>query len=61
VDHGLGLLRAFLNQLGLQAHSCYSYQGQIAVDQAFDKNLLKQNSFSCQLLMYAWKQKAVSK
>ena len=30
---------------GLQAHSCYSYQGQIAVDQAFDKNLLKQNSF----------------
>ena len=32
-------------QKGLQAHSCYSYQGQIAVDQAFDKNLLKQNSF----------------
>ena len=32
-------------QKGLQAHSCYSYQGQIAVDQAFDKNLLKQNTF----------------
>ena len=36
--------RAMVNK-GLQAHSCYSYQGQISVDQAFDKNLLKQNSF----------------
>ena len=30
---------------GLQAHSCYSYQGEIAVDQALDKNLLSQGSF----------------
>ena len=30
---------------GLQAHSCYSYQGKIAVDQAFDRDLLKQGSF----------------
>ena len=30
---------------GLQAHSCYSYQGEIAVDQAFDKDLLNQESF----------------
>ena len=27
-------------QRGLQAHTCYSYQGQIAVDQAFDASLL---------------------
>ena len=32
-------------QKGLQAHSCYSYQGQISVDQAFDAGLLKQNIF----------------
>ena len=30
---------------GLQAHSCYSYQGTIAVDQAFDRDLLKQGLF----------------
>ena len=30
---------------GLQAHSCYSYQGEIAVDQAFDKKLLNQGTF----------------
>ena len=27
---------------GLQAHTCYSYQGDIAVDQGFDANRLKQ-------------------
>ena len=30
---------------GLQAHSCYSYQGNISVDQAFDKRLVEQESF----------------
>ena len=30
---------------GLQAHSCYSYQGEIGVDQAFDGKLLEQGSF----------------
>ena len=29
--------RAKVNR-GLQAHTCYSYQGQLGVDQAFDKN-----------------------
>jgi hypothetical protein len=30
---------------GLQAHTCYSYQGQIGVDQAFDARLLAQGKF----------------
>ena len=30
---------------GLQAHSCYSYQGEIAVDQGFDAHKLKYNQF----------------
>lgn len=30
---------------GLQAHSCYSYQGQIAVDQGFDPQRLKLGEF----------------
>ena len=32
-------------QLGLQAHTCYSYQGQLGVDQAFDKNLIQFGKF----------------
>ena len=32
-------------QRGLQAHTCYSYQGQIGVDQAFDKNLIASGKF----------------
>ena len=28
---------------GLQAHSCYSYQGRVAVDQGFDANKIEQN------------------
>ena len=31
--------------LGLQAHTCYSYQGQLGVDQAFDKRLVQQGKF----------------
>lgn len=30
---------------GLQAHTCYSYQGSIAVDQAFDSLELNENKF----------------
>ena len=30
---------------GLQAHTCYSYQGQIGVDQAFDKTSVKLGKF----------------
>ena len=32
-------------QRGLQAHTCYSYQGQIGVDQAFDKSLIASGKF----------------
>ena len=32
-------------QRGLQAHTCYSYQGQIGVDQAFDASLLATGIF----------------
>ena len=30
---------------GLQAHTCYSYQGQLGVDQAFDKDLIQFGKF----------------
>ena len=30
---------------GLQAHTCYSYQGEVAVDQGFDSNKLIENKF----------------
>ena len=30
---------------GLQAHTCYSYQGEIAVDQGFDELKLTKNQF----------------
>jgi hypothetical protein len=30
---------------GLQAHSCYSYQGQIGVDQGFDSDAIKAGKF----------------
>ena len=30
---------------GLQAHTCYSYQGSVAVDQGFDAKKLKDNTF----------------
>jgi hypothetical protein len=30
---------------GLQAHTCYSYQGQLAVDQAFDSTLIESGEF----------------
>ena len=30
---------------GLQAHSCYSYQGQLAVDQGFDSDAIKAGRF----------------
>ena len=32
-------------QRGLQAHTCYSYQGQIGVDQAFDASLIASGKF----------------
>ncbi len=36
--------RAKVNR-GLQAHTCYSYQGQLGVDQAFDKDLVQFGKF----------------
>lgn len=30
---------------GLQAHTCYSYQGEVAVDQAFDSSKITTNQF----------------
>ncbi len=37
-------LKAKINR-GLQAHTCYSYQGKIAVDQGFDSLKLTKNQF----------------
>ena len=37
-------LKARVNK-GLQAHTCYSYQGKIAVDQGFDELKLTKNQF----------------
>ena len=36
--------RAKVNR-GLQAHTCYSYQGQFGVDQAFDEKLIRKGKF----------------
>ena len=36
--------RAKVNR-GLQAHTCYSYQGQLGVDQAFDEKLISRGRF----------------
>ena len=33
-------------QRGLQAHTCYSYQGEITVDQGFDKHQISEHEFS---------------
>ena len=30
---------------GLQAHTCYSYQGEVSVDQGFDTSKLMENQF----------------
>ena len=32
-------------EAGLHTHSCYSYEGQLAVDQAFDADLIRQGTF----------------
>ena len=49
-------------QRGLQAHTCYSYQGQIGVDQAFDTSLIVPLvNFTCPSLMSVWKQKTALK
>jgi len=37
-------LRAEVNR-GIQAHTCYSYQGQIAIDQGFDRKKIINNQF----------------
>ena len=37
-------LRAKVNR-GIHAHTCYSYQGEIAVDQGFDKKRIMNNEF----------------
>ncbi|MDA0801865.1 MAG: hypothetical protein O2883_08355 [Proteobacteria bacterium] len=48
-------------QRGLQAHTCYSYQGQIGVDQAFDASLVATGKFSPLPLTSVWKRKTVLK
>ena len=37
---------------GVQAHTCYSYQGEIAVDQGLDANKLKEKNYSFLILMF---------
>ncbi len=46
----LGFKQKAQPERGLQTHSCYSYQGEIAVDQAFDAARLKTGEFH----MSAW-------
>ena len=48
-------------QRGLQAHTCYSYQGRIGVDQAFYTSLLAIGKFSPLPLTSVWKRKTVLK
>ena len=45
---------------GLQAHTCYSYQGKIAVGQGFDPDKLTKNGFSFPLLVFAWRQRQLN-
>jgi hypothetical protein len=39
---------------GLQAHTCYSYQGKIAVDQGFDELKLTKNQFFLPMTTALW-------
>ena len=39
---------------GLQAHTCYSYQGEIAIDQGLDANKLKTCTPVCISRVYIW-------
>ena len=41
----LGFQQRARPEEGLQTHSCYSYQGQLAVDQAFDADGIADNTF----------------
>ena len=45
---------------GLQAHTCYSYQGEIAVDQDFDFDKLTKTAFSFLLLVFVWRQRQLN-
>ena len=47
-------LKAKINK-GLQAHTCYSYQGKISPDQGFDSLKLTKNQFFYPLLTFVWK------
>ena len=40
---------------GLQAHTCYSYQGKISPDQGFNSLLLTRNQFIYHSLKFVWK------
>ena len=40
---------------GLQAHTCYSYQGKISPDQGFSSLQLTKNQFILPLLTFVWK------
>jgi len=44
----------------LQAHSCYSYQGSVSVDQGFDVSKIVTVSLVFLFLMSAWRWKALS-
>lgn len=41
----LGFKQKAQPERGLQTHSCYSYQGEVAVDQAFDRERIKAGVF----------------
>ena len=41
----VGSQRKATPERGLQAHTCYSYQGAIAVDQGFDRELIRKGEF----------------
>lgn len=41
----VGAQRKATPERGLQAHTCYSYQGAIAVDQGFDRELIRKGEF----------------
>ena len=41
----------------LQAHSCYSYQGEISVDQGFDLAKVTDEEFYIRHFRFVWKQK----
>ena len=46
---------------GLQAHTCYSYQGQLGVTKPSKRISSNLGGFTCPRLMYVWKRKTIMK